>query len=86
MAILTQAMRALVLAQESYWMEHQEYASTRHGLRWEGPEGVGMDIVSGGPFGWTAVFAQAETKTICGVFVGAAGPPGWTGEGMPKCR
>lgn len=84
--VMNQAMRALVMAQEMYFANQGEYSSTRHGLDWEGPEGVGMDIINAAPFGWTAVFTHGQTRTICGVFVGAAGPPGWTGEAVPKCR
>ncbi len=85
-AAIRQGVMSLVMAQEGYWANNSEYSANRHDLTWEAPEGVGMDIVRAAPFGWTAVFTHAATQTICGVFVGAAGPPGWVVEAEPKCR
>lgn len=83
---MADAMRNLVIAQERYFAGNGRYSTDRFGLEWEGPEGLGMDIISAASVGWTAVFTHSATRTICGVFVGWDGPPGWTGEAIPKCR
>jgi hypothetical protein len=84
--LMRSAMRNLVVAQEIYFADSMSYSENRHALEWEGPEGVSMDIVSAGSTGWAAVLTHSDTRSICGVFVGTHAPPGWTGEGEPKCR
>ena len=84
LALLQGSLRNVVLAQESYFVDHSSYTFNRHDLLWEQPEGVTLDIIAADRTGWSAVAAHRDLERICGMAVGSATPPGWM-EGVVRC-
>jgi hypothetical protein len=81
---LRSSLRQVVLAQESYWMNHMSYTDNRHLLTWTAPEGVRLDIIIADRTGWAAVATDQRLNRICGMAVGSGTPPGWS-EGLAVC-
>jgi hypothetical protein len=73
-----------VIAQERYFAGHGTYASNRHDLEWDLPDGVLFDLISAGGTGWLGVVVHRDASVICGIGIGSYTPPAWL-EGAPKC-
>jgi len=82
-AILT-ALSTLIGIQESYYVDHAQYAHTADSLPFFAPAGGALVILSGDRRGWAGVLVLPDYPLTCAIAVGTWTPPGWL-EGIPKC-
>jgi hypothetical protein len=78
------ALKYLVLAQESFYVDHMTYTENRYLLDWTQPEDVMLDIITAEREGWAAVATHRRLGKICGMALGSGTPPGWL-EGGARC-
>jgi hypothetical protein len=81
---LKASLRQLVMAQESYYADHNTYTRWADSLHWELPEGISLDILAGDTRGWIGVATAEGLPRICAMAVGGSTPAGWP-EGSVRC-
>jgi hypothetical protein len=85
-------LRNMVLAQESFYADHNRYAKSTSELMgedlYEASEGVTVVVILSSERGWNGVAVDERIPgLVCGVWVGMPGPPLDDGaeEGEPTC-
>jgi len=87
-AAMKSDLRNLVIAEEAFWADSEEYSSTI------GPGGVDFRPSEGNTLlslqltedGWTAKMGHVNTPTVCAIYVGSRPLAPATKEGIPACR
>ena len=74
---ITSDFKNFATVQEEYWQAHTTYALDMNDLRFDGTEGVQIQVVEATAMGWAAVGTHAALPSDqgCGVYLGNADPP-----------
>jgi hypothetical protein len=81
---LAAGMRNLVMLQEMYFAEHNQYAESAAEFAGKTPEGTSLHLMVADKRGWVGLLTHRTAPVLCGMAVGGSTPPGWM-EGVPKC-
>jgi len=81
---LSDLLRSLVVAQETYFADHNSYGGDVRRLKIELPPEVAVMIISAGRTGWLGAATHRDGSSVCGMAVGGDTPIGWP-EGEVVC-
>ena len=69
-------LRAVVIAQESYFEETFTYATDVSALNFNPAAGVTIKVLETSGNGWSAGATHASSPTRCAIYIGSVSPPG----------
>ena len=89
----TSALRSdlhnLIVAEETYFYENQQYTTDTAALKFSPTKNVGLSIINATGTGWAATATHIQASpVICGVMYGSAAPPlaAVTKQGEVACQ
>src|SRR2546422_2428693 len=81
-------LRNLVTAEEAFFADYVKYTSRigPGGLQFAGTRGNSSPVIRLTANGWGATIRNANSATICAIFIGSTPTPPATKEGEPQCQ
>ena len=85
-AAMKSDLRNLVTAEEAYFADHVKYTDRFAALDYSLTTGNRLVALRVTGDGWVAQIGNANTRTVCAIFVGSTSTPPATREGEPACQ
>ena len=85
-AAMKSDLRNLVTAEEAYFADHVKYTDRFAALDYSLTTGNRLVALRVTGDGWVAQIGNANTRTVCAIFVGSTPAPPATREGEPACQ
>ena len=81
-------LRNLVTAEEAFYADHVKYTAQigSGGLQFLVTTGNSLPVIRLTADGWVATIRNANTGTMCAIFIGSTPTPPATKEGEPRCQ